>query len=238
MFRLSRDVRQEAIHGRAQIGGLIRQVARCRQYEVGGTIGVLGRGGRSSDTPGDAFRSGGRMPDAPRYFARRRVLLADGLGNRRREAINLIHDRGDGADIVEERVCAVLVKSPVIRSVLASAAEKEERKASISASMRSRRVTCCARVSSLEDISAMVQARPHDGKRSQQTAELVPPSDRDVIGKIAGRHALCNFHSSGDGLTERVSEGHRDEEADECRPDRDPEQGGACFGTDASASFR
>src|SRR3569832_295185 len=91
IFCSSRNVGQEAVHGRAQIGGLIRQVARGCQYEIGGAIGVLGCGRRSSNAPGDAFRSGGRMPDAPRYFARRRVLLTDGLSNRRREAINLIH---------------------------------------------------------------------------------------------------------------------------------------------------
>src|SRR4029079_6733485 len=85
----------------AKIGGLIRQVARGRQYEVGGAIGVLGRGGRSGNAPGDAFRSGGLVPDTPRYFVRRSVLLAHCVGDRRGEAVDLIHDRSDGADIVD-----------------------------------------------------------------------------------------------------------------------------------------
>ena len=41
------------------------------------------------------------MPDTPRYFVRRGILPADSVGNRRGETIDLIHDRGNGADIVD-----------------------------------------------------------------------------------------------------------------------------------------
>ena len=91
----------ETINRRPQIDGLIRQIACGGKNEVGGTIGVLGRRGRAGDASGDAFRSGGSLSDTPGYFDRGGILLADGGSNRRGEAVDLAHDRGNGADIVD-----------------------------------------------------------------------------------------------------------------------------------------
>ena len=99
---------------------------------------------------------------------------------------------------MEESVCAVSVSSPVIRSVLARAAVKVERKASISASMRCRRLTCSASRLVLGGhqreilIGARLQARLHDGERFQQAAKFVTPPDRDIIGKLPAATRFSN----------------------------------------------
>lgn len=119
--------------------------------------------------------------------------------------------------------------------MLANAAVKVERKASISAyalpPVELLRMGLVLRGHQREIlICTGPEARLHDGKRFKQAAKLVTPPDRDVIGKIAGRHAFCNAHRRGDRLAERIGESYCDNDSDECGTEGDPEHGGACFG--------
>ena len=136
---------------------------------------------------------------------RHRLNVGRGLAGGRRRLGRL----PPAACAIEDSVCAVSVNSPVIRSVLASTVVKVERNASISASIRCRRLDLLGvrlvlgRDQGEVVVGAGLQAGLHDGQRLQQTAEFVAAPDLDMVGEISGGDPFGDMHGGEDRPAQR-----------------------------------
>jgi hypothetical protein len=76
-------------------------------------------------------------------------------------------------------------------------------------------------------LGADLQIALHDSERFQKAAEFVAPAHDNLVGKIAGRDALGDFHRGKNRPAQGVGEGECKQKTNQCRADRQLDHGAA-----------